>query len=70
MELPAGDQLLYTLAGIMRTATRPTACTSFNGLKRQVDRMMRDQEAAAAVNLPTITWPEARRPAVQRGRKL
>ena len=70
LELPAGDQLLYTLAGIMRTATRPTACTSFNGLKRQVDRMMRDQEAAAAVNLPTITWPEARRPAVQRGRKL
>ena len=68
--LPDGSQLLYAMAAIMRTATRPTACTSYNGLKRQVDKMKRDQEAAATPTSPTITWPEARRPVGQRGRRV
>ena len=68
-KLPEGRQLLFAMAAVMRTATRPTACTSFNGLKRQVDKVKRDLEAAASPTLPTITWPEARRPNVQRGRR-
>ena len=68
-KLPEGRQLLFAMAAVMRTATRPTACTSFNGLKRQVDKVKRDLEAAASPTLPTITWPEARRPDVQRGRR-
>ena len=69
-DLPAGDQLLYALASVMRTAVRPTACTSFNGLKRQVDRMRRDQEAATTPNLPSIIWPETRKPETQQGRNV
>ena len=59
--VPTGDQLRFAIAGIMRTAARPTVCISQGGLKKYVDRMRRDVEAAAPVE-PTITWPVAAQP--------
>ena len=44
--IPAGDQLRFAIAGIMRTAARPTGCVSIGGLKKYVGRMQRDVEAA------------------------
>ena len=67
-ELPDGEQLRFALAGVMRTAARPTGCTSLGGLKKYTGKMMKDPEAANPQE-PTITWPEASRPRNSGGRK-
>ena len=66
-ELPEGAQLRFAMAGVMRTAARPTGCTSFGGLKKFTGRMTKDPEAATPQE-PTITWPEAERPRNDGGR--
>ena len=68
-DTPPGDRILFAMAAIMRTAAKPTACTNLNGLKRQMDKIMKDQEAAAP-SAPSIYWPVAREPAGEKGRKL
>ena len=67
--VPSGDQLRFAIASIMRTAARPTGCISQGGLKKYVDRMRKDVEAAAPVE-PTITWPVATQPGEERGKSL
>ena len=66
-ELPDAAHLRFALAGVMRTAARPTGCTSSGGLKKYTSRMLKDPEAAAA-HEPTITWPAADRPTNTGGR--
>ena len=65
--VPDGAQLRFAMAGIMRTAARPTGCVSIGGLKKYVSRMLRDVEAAAPSE-PTITWPVATQPGGEEGK--
>ena len=66
-ELPGAEHLRFALAGVMRTAARPTGCTSYGGLMKYTSRMMKDPEAAAPSE-PSITWPDTARPANTGGR--
>ena len=66
-ELPDAAHLRFAMAGVMRTAARPTGCTSFGGLKKFTGRMTKDPEAATPQE-PSITWPEAARPRNNGGR--
>ena len=66
-DLPSAAHLRFALAGVMRTAARPTGCTSYGGLLKYTSRMLKDPEAAAP-NEPSITWPEADRPTNTGGR--
>ena len=51
----------------MRTAARPTGCVSLGGMKKYVNRMLKDVEAAAP-NEPSITWPAAAQPGRREGK--
>ena len=66
-DLPDADHLRFALAGVIRTAARPTGCTSNGGLKKYTTRMLKDPEAATP-HEPSITWPEASRPPNTGGR--
>ena len=66
-KIPTGDQLRFAIAGIMRTAARPTGCVSLGGMKKYVNRMLKDVEAAAP-NEPSITWPVAAQPGRREGK--
>ena len=56
--IPAGEQLRFAIAGIMRTAARPKGCVSIGGLLKYTSKMQWNVDEAAP-NEPTITWPVA-----------
>ena len=64
--IPTGDQLRFAIAGIMRTAARPTGCVSIGGLLKYTSKMQRNVDEAAP-NEPTITWPVAATPGEEIG---
>ena len=64
--IPAGDQLRFAIASIMRTAARPTGCVSIGGLLKYTSKMQRNVDEAAP-NEPTITWPVAATPGEEIG---
>ena len=59
--IPTGEQLRFAIAGIMRTAARPTGCVSIGGLLKYTSKMQRNVDEAAP-NEPTISWPVAATP--------
>ena len=65
---PSGDNLRYAIAGIMRTAALPTACTSFAGLSSQAKKILKNRTAADPKE-PTVTWPEQALPATTQGKQ-
>ena len=59
--IPVGDQLRFAIAGIMRTAARPTGCVSIGGLLKYTSKMQWNVDEVEP-NKPTITWPVAATP--------
>ena len=67
--IPSGEQLRFAIAGIMRTAARPTGCVSIGGLLKYSSRMQRNA-IEAEPNEPTITWPVAATPGEEIGKNV
>jgi len=63
---PSTQEIRHQIAAVMRTAKRPTACTSSRALKTQWEKATRDIEALEQE--PTITWPEADRHQPEQGK--
>ena len=63
---PTAAWLRYSIASIFRTAALPTACVTRGALNEKGQQML-DQEEEPEVRHPTISWPAADQPALDRG---
>jgi hypothetical protein len=63
--LPSLEDIRFNIAAVMRSARLPTACATNAGLTRQWNKALSDVDRLDKD--PTITWPEAPRPAVPAG---
>jgi len=62
---PSIQEIRHRIAAVMRSAKRPTACTSGKALKTQWNKAINDVEALERD--PTITWPAAPRQPAEQG---
>jgi hypothetical protein len=65
--IPEGDKLRFALASLMRTAVVPTACASRRSLTTKCQEIC-SGAAMAAGKQPSISWPAATTPAIDRGK--
>jgi hypothetical protein len=66
--LPSLADIKFHIAATMRSARLPTACTSGVSLARQWSKALADIEKLEKE--PTITWPDAERPAIPAGKLI
>jgi hypothetical protein len=67
-EVPSGAKLRFAMAALMRTATLPTVCASRRSLVNKCQEVMDGGEEPVG-RAPTIGWPAATEPPIDRGRK-
>jgi hypothetical protein len=67
--VPAGDELRYAIASVMKTARLPVPCTSAATLRKKWQKIEEDQEEYEE-RMPTVTWPEMPEPAPDTGKLI